>query len=117
MLYDDEMGGKVTEPWRGAEAARKMKPLFPKAKSLVEAQGQARDEHVLFSFRSPSNGLVGFEIQGFLSDNKLQLSVQMLLERIGAKSETSQCFAFIVLLLLRKELVTNVLNVDSSPVC
>ncbi|CAE7356270.1 FCPA [Symbiodinium natans] len=77
MLYDDEMGTNVTESFHGAEAARRMKPLFPKAESLVEAQGQATDEHVLFSFRSPSNGLVGFEIQGLLSDNKLQLSVQM----------------------------------------
>ena len=88
MLYDDEMGTNVTESFHGAEAARRMKPLFPKAESLVEAQGQATDEHVLFSFRSPSNGLVGFEIQGLLSDNKLQLSVQMLLERVGATSQT-----------------------------
>ncbi|CAE7498035.1 FCPA, partial [Symbiodinium pilosum] len=81
MIYDDQLGANVTESLRGVAAARRLKALFPeKAEGLVETEEESNteaDDHVLFTLRSPGNGLVGFEIMGLLSDNKLQLSLQM----------------------------------------
>ncbi|CAE7573832.1 FCPA [Symbiodinium sp. CCMP2592] len=78
MVYDMLSGPNVTGSWHGAEAAERLQALFPKdsttGTSFVESQ---QDEHVLFSLTSPNSGLVGFETYGLLSDNKLQLGVQL----------------------------------------
>ena len=74
------LGPNVTG-WHGAEAARRLRPLFPKdsagtsfAESKDEEPLQEQEEHVLFSLVS---GLVGFEVFGLLKNHKLQLGVQM----------------------------------------
>ncbi|CAE7886911.1 FCPA [Symbiodinium necroappetens] len=77
MVYDMLSGPNVTGSWHGAEAAKRLRPLFPKdsaGTSFVESQ---QDEHVLFSLTSPNSGLVGFETYGLLSNSKLQLGVQL----------------------------------------
>ena len=79
MDYDMLLGPNITESWRGADAARRLKPLFPNSGvTFLEAgSGSQGEEHILFSLRSPNTGLVGFEIQGVLRDCKLELSLQM----------------------------------------